>query len=242
MLWSLLGTAVHNIFESEVEDEAIAEMRVYITVLEQIIGGQLDHYVDGQITDYKCTSVWSWIFGSRIAEWTEQQNIYGHLYRKNKLPVKGLRILAVFRDWKETEFLKNPKQYPPLPIMVINLEVWPEDACEKFIESRTALHLVNENVPDDDLPFCTEQEMWAKPTTYAVYKDKQKKAKKVKGLLCPLDAERYIENCHAKDKKPAKYRIEVRPGKRVRCEKYCDAAPFCNQYQQYLKEQQNENS
>ena len=236
MLWSLLGTAVHNIFEEEVEDNAIAELRVYIKVLEQIIGGQLDHYKDGQISDYKCTSVWSWIFGSRIKEWTEQQNIYAELYRENGFDVNGLRIIAIFRDWKESEFIKNPTQYPPLPIMVINLEVWRPDQIRPFIEYRTRLHMANENVPDDDLPLCTEQEMWAKPTAFAVYKNKQVKAKKVKGLNSVEDAEQYIAACHPMDKKPATYRIEVRPGKRVRCEKYCDAAPFCNQYQQFLKE------
>ncbi len=32
------------------------------------------------------------------------------------------------------------------------------------------------------------------------------------------------------------YAIEVRPGERTRCEKYCQVNGFCSQYQKYLKE------
>lgn len=235
MLWSLLGTAVHNIFEEEVEEGAVAEVRMYIDSLNKKIGGQLDHYKDGVISDYKCTSVWSWIFGSRIKEWTEQQNIYAEIYRKNGFTVNKLQIIAVFRDWKENEFIRNPQQYPPLPIMVIDLEVWPEGSTKTFIDYRTQLQIDAESLSDDELPLCTEQEMWAMPTKYAVMKSKNKKASRV--FLTVEEAQDYIDN--VKDKKPAAYRIDVREGKRNRCAKYCDAAPFCNVYQTWLKEQEN---
>ena len=237
MLWSSLGTAVHNMFEANVEEGAVAEVRMYIDSLKKKIGGQLDHYKDGVISDYKCTSVWSWIFGSRVKEWAEQQNIYAAIYRKNGFTVKTLQIIAVFRDWKESEFLRNPQQYPPLPIMIINLEVWPEGNTKPFIDYRTQLQIDAETLSDDELPLCTEQEMWAMPTKYAVMKNKNKTASRV--LLSLEDAKEWIINAELKAKKPATYKVVVREGKRNRCAKYCDASEFCNVYQAWLKEQEN---
>ena len=238
-LWSLLGRAVHLIFENNTEEDAIAEVRMYVESNGKKIGGMLDHYKDGVITDYKCTSVWSWIYGSRIQGWTEQANIYAEIYRANGFDVKELRIIAVFRDWKESEFIKNPSQYPPEELMVINLEVWDAGLAKPFIDQRTAIHVAQENTPDNDLPLCTDKDTWAKPDKYAVMKNKLIRASRV--LDTEEDALAWIEQAKAKDKKPASYRIEFRPGSRPRCERYCDVAPFCNQYQEFLKAQENTN-
>lgn len=235
-LWSLLGTAVHKIFEDNTSADAVAELRVYLTMLGRKIGGQLDHYRDGVITDYKVTSAWSWVYGSRIKEWTEQQNIYAELYRENGFDIKQLQIMAVFRDWKETEYIKNPSQYPPLPIMPINLEIWPDDKVRDFIEYRTAKQIEAENLPDDELPLCTEQEMWAMPSKYAVYKNNLKRASRV--LDSEEEAEAWIKQAKEKDKKASTYEIRFRPGKRNRCEKYCPAAAFCSQHKKFLAEQE----
>lgn len=237
-LWSVLGTAVHNIFEEHVEDDAVAEIRMYLEVLGKKIGGQLDHYKRAVISDYKCTSVWTWIYGSRISEWTEQQNIYAEIYRENGFDVKKLQIIAVFRDWKETDFLKNPSQYPPQPIMIINLDVWGKGKARPFIEQRTQLMLDAEHLADEDLPLCSEQEMWAMPTKYAVMKNALVRASRV--LLTQEEAEEYIVNAKAKDKQASTYRVEVRQGKRNRCERYCSAAPFCSQHKQFLADNKGE--
>jgi hypothetical protein len=238
-LWSLLGRAVHLIFEDNTEDDAIAEVRMYIDSNGKKIGGMLDHYKDGVITDYKCTSVWSWIFGGRIKGWTEQANIYAEIYRANGFDVKELQIIAVFRDWKLSEFIKNPSKYPPEELMVIKLEVWEAGLAKPFIDQRTAMHVAEETTPDDGLPLCSSEEIWAKPDKYAVMKNKLIRASRV--LDTEEDALAWIEQAHAKDKKAAEYRIDFRPGSRPRCEHYCDVAPFCNQYQEFLKSQETTN-
>lgn len=233
-VWSVLGTAVHKVFEEHTEDEAVAEVRMYMDVAGRKIGGALDHFRDGLVSDYKCTSVWSWIYGSRIKEWTEQLNIYADLYRENGYDVKGLRIVALFRDWKESELLKNPDQYPPQPIMCINLELWGAGKTLEYISGRVEQHKACEDMPDNELPRCTEQEMWAKPTKYAVMKNTNKRASRVFELSDLADE--YVAHALTKAKKKDTFHIEVRPGGRTRCAKYCDASKFCDQYQAYLKE------
>ena len=80
-----------------------------------------------------------------------------------------------------------------------------------------------------EMPECTTDEMWEKPTTYAVKKDGGVRAKSVHSTLE-----------EAQEKLPPKgYFIEVREGERTRCAKFCQVNNFCNQYQTYLKEKAN---
>ena len=146
--------------------------------------------------------------------------------------VKGLRILCFFRDWKLNEWKRNPKQYPPQPIMIINLEVWPDGSTMPFIEGRTQIQLDSVDTPDNELPLCTEEEMWAKPDIYAVKKVGNKNASKC--VETEEEAHKWINAAKAKAKKPANYTIEFRPGERTKCARFCDAKEFCNVYQEYL--------
>jgi hypothetical protein len=78
----------------------------------------------------------------------------------------------------------------------------------------------------DELPFCTPLQMWEKPTTYAVKKIGNVKARNV----CNTD-----EEARAKVAEYGEgYEIEVRQGERTRCANFCSVNRFCNQYQQYL--------
>ena len=68
MVWSVLGTAVHKMFEQHDADGHISEERLYSEVDNWIISGAIDIQRaedDGSVTvlDYKCTSVWSVIYG-----------------------------------------------------------------------------------------------------------------------------------------------------------------------------------
>jgi len=98
MVWSVLGTAVHKMFEQHDADGHISEERLYAEVDNWIISGAIDIQRaedDGSVTvlDYKCTSVWSVIYGK--PEWEKQLNFYAWLVEHSKnLDVKSLQIVA----------------------------------------------------------------------------------------------------------------------------------------------------
>ena len=82
MVWSVLGTAVHKMFEENDVDGHISEERLYAEVDNWVISGAIDIQraeSDGGITvlDYKCTSAWSVIYGK--VEWHKQLNFYAWL-------------------------------------------------------------------------------------------------------------------------------------------------------------------
>ena len=111
-VWSVLGTAVHNLFEDAVsEKEHISEERLFIDHEGWELSGAIDLQEtesDGSVTvsDYKCTSVWSVIHGK--AEWVNQLNAYAWLVRHvKKVPVSKCQIVAVLRDWKLSELQRQ---------------------------------------------------------------------------------------------------------------------------------------
>ena len=111
-VWSVLGTAVHNMFEDAVSDkEHISEERLFVEHEGWELSGAIDLQeteAAGSVTvsDYKCTSVWSVIFGKE--EWANQLNAYAWLVRHvKKMPVGKCQIVAVLRDWKLSELEKQ---------------------------------------------------------------------------------------------------------------------------------------
>lgn len=236
MIWIILGKAVHHIFEQYAIGRNIAETRMFAEVNGWTISGASDLQIieeDGGITivDYKCTSVWSVIYDK--ADWHSQQNLYGWLVDQNfDLPVKRLRICAILRDWKNSEMLKN-NEYPKVPLMLIDIPLWTQERREAYIQERVQIHqdAEFERLTGGDLPPCTPEERWMRPTTYAVMKNKNKRALKVEETLA--DAEQWIVDWYAKHiGSKDKLKVVERIGKPVRCaDGWCRVSHLCDQYQ-----------
>ena len=77
-----------------------------------------------------------------------------------------------------------------------------------------------------ELQECTPEDMWEKPTTYALKKTGGVRAKKVYSILTEAEA--------GLAEAGKGYEIETREGERTRCQKYCQVSQFCTQYQKYL--------
>ena len=90
-------------------------------------------------------------------------------------------------------------------------------ACEFAIET------------DGELPNCTPEEMWEKPTVWAVRKNGNKRAHSL------YETEELATAALAD--LGSNYEIEVRKGERTRCENFCPVNTWCTQYKTYVKEQ-----
>ena len=87
-LWAVLGTAVHNMFEDHASGDYLSEERLFTEGNGWKVSGAIDIQTaekDGAVTilDYKCTSVWSVIFGKD--SWQQQLNFYAYLVRSAKV-------------------------------------------------------------------------------------------------------------------------------------------------------------
>ena len=232
-VWSLFGSAVHNILQHGKDDHHVVEERLFTTFESWRISGAIDLQTfqpDGSvvISDYKVTSAWA--VQQEKTEWVDQLNMYAWLVERVKgHPVTALQIIGIVRDWNRRE-AANKEGYPQAPIVTIDIPLWDFETRERFVADRLALHNeANFSAVSGSMPACTPEEMWEKPTTYAVMKEGGKRARKVFEIR--QEAEAFMA-----DQKGTHF-IETREGGRTRCDSFCQVAPFCQQYQSYKESQ-----
>lgn len=229
MVWSIFGSAVHKVLEHGQDENHLVEERLHAEVDGWKISGAIDLQIvhpDGiDIRDYKTVSAWS-VMNEKI-EWEQQLNIYAWLVETvKKVPVKSLGIVAIIRDWSRREAARNP-DYPQAPIKEIPIRLWAMNEREVYIRHRIDQHSACEFEieTDGDLPECTSEEMWEKPTVWAV--------KKLGGARAKSVHQTHQEALEALAKAGRDYEIEVRPGSRTRCETFCPVSNYCQQWRDY---------
>lgn len=228
MVWALFGTAIHGVLEHGQGDDHIVEQRLNTVIDGWEISGAIDLQTVKEnsigISDYKTTGVWAVM--NEKKEWEYQLNIYAWLVERVKQsPVDSLEIVAIIRDWKRWES-EVKKDYPDAPIKVIPITLWPYEEREKFVQQRIHVHAdaMFQFQTGGDLPLCTAEEMWEKPTVWAVKKPGAARAKS-------------LHSTEAEAIKAAgdDLEIELRQGERTRCQNYCQVRDFCSQWKEFNK-------
>ncbi len=235
MLWQLLGSALHVVAERGVADNHITEERIIADIGDVKLSGAIDiQRVTDEgiiITDYKFTSAWA--LRQDKPEWEAQQNIYAWLVEKVKgQKVIGVQICALIRDWSRRE-ASVKADYPQAPIQVLELPLWPLEKTEEYIKERIEAHRMSKVQADwgDELPPCSDDDRWVRETKYAVKREGRKTAIRV------FDTQHEADELAEKEKGY----VEVRKGEAIRCTgNFCGVAQWCNQYQQSLKEANDE--
>ena len=230
LIWILLGKAIHQVIEYADVPDSWREQRKFVTMRGLKISGQADIYnpIDGIIKDVKSTSVYRTKDGLPD-DWEKQLNLYAAIWRENGFPVKRLRVLAVYRDWRSAEALKN-KDYPANALDELQVPCWRHSEAMDYLNKRVQAHMDAqcelETAGGEGLAehhACSEVERWRTPTKYAVMKKGRKRA--IKLYDTSLEAAERVESEGGRP-----YFIESRPGEDRRCHNYCDASPWCHQF------------
>jgi len=232
----VLGTSVHHMFEQHEPDGHIVEERLYAEVENWVISGAIDVQraeSDGSVTvlDYKCTSVWSVIYGKK--EWHNQLNFYAWLVEQSKdIEVNNLQIVAVLRDWQRSK-ANFEESYPKAPLVIVDIPLWSQQVRDKYVRDRVKLHqdAEFERLTGGELPLCSDAERWKKDSSFAVMAKGQKRAKRV--FADHQSAEDYIAQQSATKAAclAPSLSVEERVGKYTRCEdNWCRVAQFCDQH------------
>ena len=232
MVWSLFGSAVHGVLEHGKDANHKIEERLHAEIDGWNISGAIDLQIiheDGiAIRDYKTTSAWA-VMNEKI-EWEQQLNIYAWLVETvKKTPVTDVGIVAIIRDWNRRDSTSR-EGYPEAPIKELPVKLWSYEERQQFISDRIAKHSACEFAieSDSEIPECTPEEMWERPTTWAV--------KKVGGVRAKSVCSTEEEANSVLEKIGKGYEIEVRQGERIRCANYCSVNHRCSQWLNYNKE------
>ena len=266
-LLAAIGTATHKAIESTLStddrNELGIEQEVYmwLRVDEFTLSGTADLVCDGEIWDYKTTSVRK--FKETPKEWVEQLNIYAYMYRRTMgKDVKKLQILIIARDFVQSKATYQA-EYPKMAFKVVDIPLWDDDKTDAFIRERIAKAkaVLSGEKP---LPLCTNEEMWVDDRPYAVMRTGQKNAIKLyaskeeankhaedlalkpfcviakggKKILKRFETKAELNNEEAKSKddgrtfKKIKFTVQERQANPIKCA-YCDASEFCEQFKQF---------
>jgi len=230
LIASRFGNAIHDSIERINTPGFSKEQRVrrnlVVNGTEYTITGKYDllqENEDGSVTirDIKTTSTWAYIYGGKDDDYIKQMSIYRWLLSETYQEIKSTGYIDFFfTDWQKSKARQDddyPKQriFPGYGVKLLE----PEATEDRIIKKLEVLQ-EHENTPDDDLPFCTPEELWQTDDTWAVYKNGNKRATKV----CDSEDAAYAY----KSEKNINGYVQHRPGKVKRCG-YCSALPFCNQ-------------
>lgn len=230
-LWSVFGTAVHEIIArgSEGLSNYTAEERLFTNVGGFTISGGIDlQALEGSevgIIDWKTCSMYS--IQNPKDDWVRQLNCYAALVRKEKgLDVKWLQIVALAKDWSRSK-ARFDKTYPQSPISMIDIPLWTPEEQDNYLESRVAHHMGSraQYEMDASLPDCTPEEMWESGGGHAVVKPGNPRALKIHKTW--EEARAHADNVGGW--------VEARHPTRMRCESYCEVSGWCKQYKEWKK-------
>lgn len=220
----LLDSFTGHLLHDALERPETAE-RLYIG---NTLSGAYDYYKDGVLKDYKTCSVWAILFKSHFDKWEKQLNVYAYMLRQKHRPVHKCGIEVFLRDWSATAARTKGSDYPQQPQFFMEFPLWDQEYTHEYLKERITIFCDAATKKDDDLPFCSFDEMWERPPTFAVMKKNQKRAVKLYDSM--EEAESHVA---AMD---TSYTIDVRLGERTRCERFCSVNQFCNQYKKYVED------
>ena len=152
-------------------------------------------------------------------------------------------LCARLKDWSKWEaYTKGGIHhgYPASEFVTIDLPLHQDnkDSERKLVYNwlmdRVGVHHAASELPDDQLPECSERDRWAKPSCWAVVyvggRSPGRAYPKASSFQTKQEAERFMHSIIAKTKKPPQLKVEYRPGAQTRCEDWCDVAQVCGQF------------
>ena len=225
LLATQFGTFMHAKLEAKEIEGYLNEERLFTLVDGVTISGAIDLQQTTPegvvIIDYKFVKAYS-VMMNKI-DWEIQLNIYKWLVETVKhTKVSGLKICAFIKDF--AKFETSREGYPQSEAVMIDIPMWDSVRTETYVRNRLEAHR-NAKVAHDfgeALPLCTDEERWAKESTYAVKREGRKTAIRVF---------KTIEEATELAEKEKGY-VETRKGEYTRCTgNYCGVAQWCDQYQ-----------
>lgn len=196
------------------------EQRTQKLFMGKMISGKFDFVAEGRLEDFKSTSVWTWINGSKDDDHVLQGSIYRWL-NPDIITSHEMAIQFIFTDWSAAA-ARSDKRYPPSRHMERKHDLLSIRETEAFMQNKLLLLNKYWEAPEEDLPLCSDKELWRKEPVWKYYKNPAKTEKSTKNFDNMHDARVF------QAQQGGIGLIKEVPGKAVAC-KYCPAFAVCQQ-------------
>lgn len=197
------------------------EKRSSREVLGQKITGKFDFIADGRVHDFKFTSTFSYTSGNKDEDYILQGSIYRWL-NPDIITDDMMSIIFIFGDWSKNRYLSNKEKYPASQIIARDFVLLPEATVQKFVESKVNELIKCTNLKEEELPLCTDKELWRKEDTFKYYKNPSSTGRSTKNF------DNYNEAYLQFIKDGSVGRIDTVKGSVQAC-LYCSAFTLCSQ-------------
>jgi hypothetical protein len=208
--------------------EQRAKRQVNVNGRVYTVGGKFDMVAEGIVQDYKSTSVWTWIYGGKDDDYRLQGSIYRWL-NPDKITEDFIRINFLFTDWSAADARTNPK-YPAQRVAYKDVPLLSLEETEAWVVWKLTLIQKYWNTPENELPECTEEELWRSSPKFKYYSDPTKTSgRSTRNFDTLIEA-----NSFWKVDKGGKGIVITVPGEVKRCN-YCESFNVCSQKDRYIQ-------
>ena len=200
---------------------------------DYVISGQFDLVEGTRLSDHKVVPIWDAIFQNSYEKYQYQLSMLVWIAKQNNIEITETYINAFYRDWHLAKYEEDLQRsysgntkHPSAPTANIKFDILDDKLIEEYIRERIRYF------ESDTVPPCTDEEVWKTEDTWKVF-NKPNLKRATRNFNDQSEADAFLAAQRPKFKDAY---IEFHPGQRKRCKNYCDAAPFCEQYQSWLKD------
>ncbi len=224
---SLINRIMINPLPEEMKPDTVPiwlEVRGSRAINGYMISGKLDMAIEGTLQDFKSTSTYSYTKGNKDADYALQGSIYRWIHH-DKITEDYINIQFIFMDWSGAMAKANPN-YPQQRVYEHRVELLSVSETETWLQNKIRAIEAAMALPEADLPFCTDKDLWRNAPVYKYYGNPAKTdGKSTKNFDSLSEA-----NIH-KAQRGVGVVLTV-PGKVKACG-YCKAFSICTQKDSY---------
>lgn len=215
-----------NIIPIWIEKRSFREIEVNGVTYK--IGGKFDQVIDGRLFDTKTTSVYSYLLGRKDNDYAMQGGIYRWL-NPELITDEHIYIQFVFTDWQAAR-ARGDADYPQAKTKEYPVELPSIEETEAYIRRKVEELLEYGDKPDEQIPYCTDKELWRGETVYKYFSDPEK-AKTGGRATRNFEGDKAAAHAYLAEK--GKGIVKEIPGEVKACG-YCPAYNACKQKDLYF--------
>jgi hypothetical protein len=208
---------------AELKEDSIAiylEQRAQKQVGNYLVSGKFDFVGEGRVEDFKSTSTYTAINSTNDDKYILQGSIYRWL-NPTIITKNEMAIQFIFTDWSAAR-AKAEESYPKQRIQQRILPLKSIAETEAYIVSKLALVEKYMDLPEENIPLCSDEDLWRSAPVFKYYKNPDKMVRSTKNFDTKQEA--YIRLAE----EGGKGIVVERPGQVTAC-KYCPAFSVCSQ-------------
>ena len=202
------------------------EQRAHRKVGKWTVSGKYDFIGDGRLEDFKSTGTYTYVKKTNDKKYSQQGSIYRWL-NPDKITNDTMAIQFIFTDWNKLKSTIE-KGYPATRLLEYLIPLMPLGETDAWIKQKlnTIDNLID--TENEDLPFCTDEDLWRGLPVWKYYKSGQVSARSTKNFDNHQDA--MLKNATDGGRGLV---LEVKPEPKA-CN-YCSASSVCSQRAEYVQ-------